>query len=53
MVADRLIGGHLRPNAEVLAQEVANIGSALFSGLPTTGAIARTAINVRTGGKHP
>ncbi|WP_272007960.1 SulP family inorganic anion transporter [Roseovarius sp. ZX-A-9] len=53
MVADRMIGGHHRPNAEVLAQGFANIGSALFAGLPATGAIARTATNVRAGGKTP
>ncbi|HTM95286.1 MAG TPA: SulP family inorganic anion transporter [Croceibacterium sp.] len=53
MVADRMIGGHHRPNAEVLAQGVANVGSALFGGLPATGAIARTATNVRAGGKTP
>ena len=53
MVADRMIGGHHRPNAEVLAQGWANIGSALFGGLPATGAIARTATNVRAGGKTP
>ncbi|WP_424927042.1 SulP family inorganic anion transporter [Amaricoccus tamworthensis] len=53
MVADRMIGGAHRPNAEVLAQGVANIGSALFGGLPATGAIARTATNVRAGGRTP
>ena len=53
MVADRMIGGHHRPNAEILAQGFANIGSALFGGLPATGAIARTATNVRAGGKTP
>lgn len=53
MVADRMIGGHHRPNAELLAQGAANIGSALFGGLPATGAIARTATNVRAGGKTP
>jgi SulP family sulfate permease len=53
MVADRLIAGSHRPNAEVLAQGWANIGSALFGGLPATGAIARTATNVRAGGKTP
>lgn len=53
MVADRLIGGRHRPNAEVLAQGWANIGSALFGGLPATGAIARTATNVRAGGTTP
>lgn len=53
MVADRLIDSRHRPNAEVLAQGWANIGSALFGGLPATGAIARTATNVRAGGKTP
>jgi SulP family sulfate permease len=53
MVADRMTGGRHRPNAEVLAQGFANIGSALFGGLPATGAIARTATNVRAGGKTP
>jgi len=53
MVADRMIAGHHRPNAELLAQGAANIGSALFMGLPATGAIARTATNIRAGGKTP
>jgi sulfate permease, SulP family len=53
MVADRMIGGSHRPNAELMAQGVANLGSALFGGLPVTGAIARTATNVRSGGKTP
>ncbi len=53
MVADRMIEGQHRPNAEVSAQGWANIGSALFGGLPATGAIARTATNVRAGGKTP
>ena len=52
-VADRMIGGSYRPNAEVMANGAANIGSALFGGLPATGAIARTATNVRAGGKTP
>nr|WP_280520432.1 SulP family inorganic anion transporter [Phaeobacter sp. J2-8] len=53
MVADKMIDGHHRPNAEVLAQGYANIGSALFGGLPATGAIARTATNIRAGGRTP
>jgi SulP family sulfate permease len=53
MVADRMIGGQHRPNAELLAQGFANLGSALFGGLPATGAIARTATNVQAGGKTP
>ena len=53
MVADRMISGQHRPNAELTAQGVANIASALFAGLPATGAIARTATNVRAGGRTP
>lgn len=53
IVADRMIGGAHRPNAELLAQGAANIGSALFGGLPATGAIARTATNIRAGGRTP
>ncbi len=53
MVADRMSGGKHRPNAEILAQGAANIGSALFAGLPATGAIARTATNIKAGGKTP
>lgn len=53
MVADRMTGGQHRPNAEVTAQGWGNIGSALFGGLPATGAIARTATNIRAGGKTP
>ncbi|TPE48295.1 SulP family inorganic anion transporter [Amaricoccus solimangrovi] len=53
MVADRMISGAHRPNAEMVAQGAANIGSALFGGLPATGAIARTATNIRAGGRTP
>ncbi|MEH6725831.1 MAG: SulP family inorganic anion transporter [Hyphomicrobiales bacterium] len=53
MVADKMIEGHHRPNAELTAQGIANIASALFSGLPATGAIARTATNIKAGGKTP
>lgn len=53
MVADRMIAGKHRPNAELMAQGFANIGSSLFGGLPATGAIARTATNIRAGGKTP
>jgi SulP family sulfate permease len=53
IVADRMIGSAHRSNAELLAQGAANIGSSLFGGLPATGAIARTATNVRAGGKTP
>jgi SulP family sulfate permease len=53
IVADRMIGGAHRSNAELMAQGVANIASPLFGGLPATGAIARTAANVRAGGRTP
>jgi SulP family sulfate permease len=53
IVADRMIGGAHRPNAELLAQGAANVVSPLFGGLPATGAIARTATNVRAGGQTP
>lgn len=53
LVADKMCGGKHRPNAEVFAQGVANLGSSLFGGMPATGAIARTATNVRAGGKTP
>ncbi|MBI1417446.1 MAG: SulP family inorganic anion transporter [Limimaricola sp.] len=53
MVADRMIDARHRPNAEVAAQGFANMGSALFGGMPVTGAIARTATNVRAGGRTP
>ena len=53
IVADRMIGGSHRSNAELLAQGVANIASPMFGGLPATGAIARTATNVRAGGRTP
>lgn len=53
MVADKMIDGHHRPNAELTAQGIANIASALFMGLPATGAIARTATNIKSGAKTP
>jgi SulP family sulfate permease len=53
IVSDRMIGGKHRSNAELLAQGAANVASPLFGGLPATGAIARTATNVRAGGKTP
>jgi sulfate permease, SulP family len=48
-----MIGGRHRSTAELLAQGAANIASPLFGGLPATGAIARTATNVRAGGRTP
>lgn len=53
MVADRMIQGQHRPNAELLAQGVANVASSLFGGMPATGAIARTATNINAGGRTP
>ncbi len=53
MVADKMIEGKHRPNAELTAQGIANVASSLFTGLPATGAIARTATNIRAGGKTP
>ncbi|QBG48470.1 sulfate permease [Verrucomicrobia bacterium S94] len=52
-VADGMIGGKHRPNTELIAQGVANIGSAFFGGIPATGAIARTAANVKSGARSP
>lgn len=53
VVADGMIGGRHRSNCELVAQGVANIGAALFGALPATGALARTATNVRAGGRSP
>jgi SulP family sulfate permease len=53
VVADGMIGSRHRPNTELIAQGIANIASALFGGIPATGAIARTAANVRNGGRTP
>jgi sulfate permease, SulP family len=53
LVADRMVGGAHRPNAELIAQGVANTASPLFGGLPATGALARTATNVNAGGRTP
>lgn len=53
IVADGMIGGHHRSNTELIAQGTASIGSALFGGMPVTGAIARTAANIRSGGRTP
>src|SRR5690606_9727385 len=53
VVADGMIGGRHRPNMELVAQGVANIGSSLFGGIPATGAIARTATNIKNGGRTP
>jgi SulP family sulfate permease len=53
VVADRMSGGRHNPNVELVAQGIANIASPLFGGLPATGAIARTATNIRSGATTP
>jgi SulP family sulfate permease len=53
VVSDGMIGGNHRSNTELIAQGVANIFSPVFGGIPATGAIARTATNVKNGGRTP
>ncbi|MCC7194253.1 MAG: sulfate permease [Gemmatimonadaceae bacterium] len=53
VVSDGMIGGRHRSNVELVAQGVANIASPIFGGIPATGAIARTATNVKSGGRTP
>ncbi|HVZ94094.1 MAG TPA: SulP family inorganic anion transporter, partial [Phycisphaerales bacterium] len=53
VVADGMLGTKHRSNTELVAQGVANIASPLFGGIPATGAIARTATNVQSGGRTP
>jgi len=53
VVADRMSGDRHDPNVELTAQGIANVLSPLFGGLPATGAIARTATNIRSGGRTP
>ena len=53
VVADSMIGEKHRSNMELTAQGIGNIASALFGGIPATGAIARTAANVKNGGRTP
>ncbi len=53
VVADGMIEDKHDSNTELIAQGVANIGSAFFGGLPATGALARTAANIRSGGRTP
>ena len=53
VVADGMIGGRHKPNIELVAQGGANILSAMFGGIPATGAIARTATNAKNGGRTP
>ncbi len=53
VVADGMTGTRHKPNAELLGQGVANVASGIFGGLPATGAIARTATNIKAGAKSP
>src|SRR6185503_4765385 len=53
VVSDRMSGDRHDPNVELTAQGIANVISPLFGGLPATGAIARTATNIRAGAKTP
>ena len=53
VVADGMINSHHRSNMELIAQGAGNIGSALLGGIPATGAIARTAANIKNGGRTP
>ncbi len=53
VVSDGMIGSRHRSNTELIAQGTGNIASALFGGIPATGAIARTAANIKNGGRTP
>lgn len=53
VVADGMIGGRHKSNLELIAQGAANLASPIFGGIPSTGAIARTATNVKNGGRTP
>lgn len=53
VIADGMIGGRHRSNCELVGQGIANFASILFGGLPATGAVARTAANVKTGAQTP
>lgn len=53
VVSDGMIGGNHKSNVELIAQGTANIFSSIFGGIPATGAIARTATNVKNGGRTP
>ena len=53
VVADSMVNSKHRSNMELVAQGIGNVGSALFGGIPATGAIARTAANVKNGGRTP
>ncbi|HEX4900818.1 MAG TPA: sulfate permease [Pyrinomonadaceae bacterium] len=53
VVADGMLGTRHRSNMELIAQGAGNIGSVIFGGIPATGAIARTATNIKSGGRTP
>lgn len=53
VVADRMSGDRHNPNVELVAQGIANVAAPLFGGLPATGAIARSATNIRSGARTP
>lgn len=53
VVADNMTGDRHNPNVELVAQGIANVASPLFGGIPATGAIARTATNIRSGARSP
>lgn len=53
VVADGMIGSHHRSNTELIGQGIANVITPLFGGIPATGAIARTATNIKNGGRTP
>ena len=53
VVADGMVGSRHKPNMELVAQGAGNVVSALFGGIPATGAIARTAANIKSGGRTP
>jgi len=53
VVSDGMMGGNHRSNTELIAQGIANIFSSVFGGIPATGAIARTATNIKNGGRTP
>lgn len=53
VIADAVIGSRHKPNCELIAQGLANIGAVIFGGMPATAAIARTATNIKTGAQTP
>lgn len=53
VVADNMVGTKHNSNTELIAQGIGNVGSAFFGGIPATGAIARTAANIKNGGRTP